>query len=383
MRRVLKTGMAVTLALAMTLGLMACGNAGSGADKGETATEETAAQETAPAENSEETAAEPMQETAAEETAADGDVQSLLGETPLNPADEYFGISLPMTSSEYFKGVETELSQYCEQFGIKYDMASADSDTQKQLSQFENFMTMGCTTIIVYALDLASMQNIMERAEADGIRVVSATMTPANTDAYSIAIDASQDAVGTAAAQYASDWINANYPDAEDGSVEVVLFTMSTSDNIIERCDGLRKVVDMNPKAKIVEDYDIPMDNYLVRVKENADLMMQQHPDVKVIMTYSDVFNIVIDEAMMTNPDIDPSQVCSIAIDKTTATMEKIKLSQTNESTIRATIATGEDFNLTLIQAALGAYDDQLNDIKQFFVDPFVIDADNVDTYIQ
>ncbi len=324
----------------------------------------------------------------AEETAAvdeaDGDsaVASLLGETPLNPADEYFGISLPMTSSEYYKGVETELTGYCEQFGIKYDVASADSDTQKQLSQFENFMTMGCTTIIVYALDLQSMTDIMARAENEGIRVVSATMTPSDTAAYSIAVDASQEAVGTAAAQYAADWIEANYPDAEDGSIEVALFTMSISENSIERCDGLRKVEELSSKAKIVEDYDIPVENFMVKVKENADLMVMQHPDVKVIMTYSDTFNIIIDEVIMATPDIDATQVCSIAIDKTSAVLEKIKASQTEDSAIRATIATGENFNLSLIQAALGAFDGEVNDLKQYFIEPFVIDADNVDNYI-
>lgn len=348
MKKVFKKGIAIALTIAMTIGLAACGS-------------------------------KPEKE----KTAAEGnEIQELLGETPLNPAEEYFGISLPMTSSEYYKGVETELSSYCEEFGIKYDLASADSDSQKQLSQFENFMTMGCTTIIIYALDLTAIQDIMAKAEADGIRVVSATMTPASIDAYSIAVDASQGAVGTAAAQYASDWIDAQYPDAEDGSIEVALFTMSISEGAIERCNGLRKIVDLNSKVTIVEDYDIPIDNFMVRAKENADLMMQQHPDVKVILTYSDAFNIVIDEAMMANPDIDAAQICSIAIDKTEAVMAKIKLSQTNESTIRATIATGENFNLTLIQAALGAYDDQLNDIKQYFVAPFVIQADNVDAYL-
>ena len=103
---------------------------------------------------------------------------------------------------------------------------------------------------------------------------------------------------------------------------------MSISDNINERCDGLRKIEELNSKVKIVEDYDIPMDNYLVKVKENADVMMQQYPDVKVILAYSDVFNIVIDEAMMANPDFDASQICSVAVDKTDATLEKIQLSK-------------------------------------------------------
>lgn len=379
MRKVLKKGIVTALTVAMTMGLMACGSTAEPEASTETAS--TTATET-PAEGVP-TEAAATEEAGEEITVADSEVQNLLGETPLKPEDEYFGISLPMTSSEYYKGVETELTKYCEEFEIEYDMASADSDSQKQLSQFENFMTMGCTTIIVYALDLTAMQDIMAKAEADGIRVVSATMTPANIDSYSIAVNASQDAVGTAAAQYASDWIDEHYPDAEDGSIEVALFTMSISDNAIERCDGLRKITEINPKTTIVTEYDIPVDNFMVKVKENADVMMQQYPDVKVILTYSDSFNIVIDEAMMANPDIDPTQICSVAVDKTEGAMGKIKLSQTNESTIRATISTGEDFNLTLIQAALGAYDNQLDETKQYFVDPFAIDADNVDTYLQ
>lgn len=381
MRKVLKKGIAAVLSATLIMGLTACGSEpAQETPRAEAAVEETGKAQTDAAEES------PAEEEAGiVEEAAEGtdEVQSLLGETPLNPEDEYFGISLPMTNTEYYKGVETELSQYCEKFGIKYDMASADSDTQKQLSQFENLMTMGCTTIIVYALDPTSMQDIMARAEADGIRVVSATMTPENIDAYTIAIDANQDSVGTAAAQFASDWIDEHYPDAEDGSIEVVLFSMSISENVIQRCDGLRKIEELNPKAVIVADYDIPSDNYMVKVKENADLMMQQYPDVKVILTYSDVFNLIVDEAMMANPDVDPSQVCSIAIDKTNAAMEKIRLSKTDESTIRATVATGEDFNLTLIQAALGAFDSELNDLKQYFADPLVIQADNVDDYLK
>lgn len=367
MKKVWKKCVALFFTAAMVMSLAACGSS-----KGDVA-EGAETENTKPADAATDT--EQVEETDA--------VQEFLGETPLDPANEYFGISLPMTSSEYYKGVETELTQYCEQFGIKYDLASADSDTQKQLTQFENFMTMGCTTIVVYPLDLTAMQDIMKKAVDDGIRVVSATMTPADIGAYTIAIDASQDAVGTAVAQYASEWIDEHYPDAPDGSVEVALFTMSISENIIERCDGLRKIEDFNSKAKIVVDYDVPVENYMVKVKENADLMMQQYPDVKVILTYSDVFNIIIDEAMMANPDIDTTQICSVAVDKTNAVMEKIKLSKENESTIRATVATGENFNLTLVQASLGAFDDQLNDKKQYFVEPFIINADNVESYMQ
>ena len=146
MRKVLKKGIAAVLSATLIMGLTACGSEpAQETPRAEAAVEETGKAQTDAAEES------PAEEEAGiVEEAAEGtdEVQSLLGETPLNPEDEYFGISLPMTNTEYYKGVETELSQYCEKFGIKYDMASADSDTQKQLSQFENLMTMGCTTII-------------------------------------------------------------------------------------------------------------------------------------------------------------------------------------------------------------------------------------------
>ena len=355
------------LLLALTLVLLSGCGSGNGGSSAAPASSETPSSEAAPT---------------AETTELDPEVAALLGETPRDPSQEYFGLSLPQQSSEYFKRVHDQLSSYCDMFNIKYDMASAEGDAQKQISQIENFMTMGCTTLIVYSQDVAANEAVLTRARNEGIRVVSATNTPSSLDSYDIAVDASQIAVGTKAAEFASAWVDEHYPDAEPGSVEVALFTMSLNQNVIDRCDGLRTIAN-NPKVTIVEDFDIPVDNYLVKVKENADLLMQTHPDVKVILTYSDAFNLVIDEAMMANPDMNPAEICSVAVDQTDATCERIKLSATDQSTIRATIASGEHFEVTMIQAALGAFDDQLNEKKQYFVEPFAIDASNVDQFLK
>lgn len=298
-------------------------------------------------------------------------------------AERYFGISLPLTNSEYYKGVQDNLTAVCEEYGIEYAISSADNDISKQVAQIENFITMGVDTLIIYPLDKEGISDTLLTAKQAGIRILSATMAPNNTDAYDLSVDADQTVVGDAGAQYLAKWIDENYPDAEDGSIEVCVFGVWLDENTSKRCDAFANVEQYSSKVKIIDTYEIGITDAVGDTQKYTELMMQQHPEVKGIISYTDSLSLIINEVMISTPGFDISQVCNVTIDKTAAVMEQIQLSETNKSTIRATVASGQDFNKTLVDAALGNYDDQLDSEKKYYVEAYVIDFNNVEEAIQ
>jgi len=303
--------------------------------------------------------------------------------TDADGAEHFFGISLPLTNSEYYKGVQDNLTAICDEYGIKFSVASADEDISKQVSQMENFITMGVDTIIVYPIDKEGLSDAMKKARKAGIRVLSATMAPEDLEAYDISVDADQGVVGDAGAKFLADWVEENYPDAEDGSIEVCVFGVWLDENTGKRCDAFANVEQYSSKVKIVDTYEIGMTDAIGDTQKYAELMMQKHPEVKGVISYTDTLGLIVNEVMMSTSGLDASQVCNVTIDKTTAVMEQIQLAETNESTIRATVASGEDFNRTLVDAALGQFNKHLDAEKKYYIDAYVIDAGNVEEAMQ
>lgn len=76
----------------------------------------------------------------------------------------------------------------------------------------------------------------------------------------------------------AADWIDASFPDAEDGSIEVAVFENSSNDLFQQRAEGLKQVEELTSKAKIVEVYDLAgQQNSGAKCQEYADALFLSH----------------------------------------------------------------------------------------------------------
>ena len=73
-------------------------------------------------------------------------------------------------------------------------------------------------------------------------------MAPDNLDAYDSVTVADQYQIGEAIAQNASDWVDATFPDAEDGSIDAVIIKLPTDAENIKRDEGMDTIAN-NPRS--------------------------------------------------------------------------------------------------------------------------------------
>ncbi|NLI54910.1 MAG: sugar ABC transporter substrate-binding protein [Clostridiales bacterium] len=304
-------------------------------------------------------------------------------EAPAEQEQFTIGYAAPDLSSEYNMMVHNSLETLSAEQGIKLLTLSAEGDVNLQVQQVENFITMGIDALIIYPVDPTVLGPTMLKAKEAGIYVVNADQI-ASADSYDVAISADMRDLGVQCVMMASDWVDKTFPDAADGSVKVAVFGFWLSEQFAARCDVMTEIADYNKKCEVVAVYDTTVQSYQTDIANNAAILLQQHPDVNVILSFTDIFALMIDEVVMQNAaSLDLSKIGQFTVDRSKAGFSKIKLAQTNESTLRGTIVPGIDIAQDLIDAATQKIDKSLFLENNIYNEPlFAVTEDNVDDYM-
>lgn len=321
-----KKCLAMAMAAMMMLGLLAgCQSASSGtaessgaADSSESAAEQTTS-----------------------ETAADG-------------AEHFIGYSCMTFEDAYLVDTGNKLRELCEENGYQYTEMGAEGVASKQVEQIENMVTMGCDIICVCPIDVDALLDTFTKAREQGVRIVFVGDPLDNRDAFDVAVNVSQYDFGATAAQAAADWIDATFPDAADGSIEVAIFENTSQEVFQQRAEGLKSIEQLTSKAKIIETYDLAgQQNSGAKCQEYADALFLSHPECKVILSHSSDYATSIDEVVMRVAGLDVQQVGIFSCDWLQAAADSIKASPEGGSTIRAIIDSG-DLGVVMFNAAMG-----------------------------
>lgn len=266
------------------------------------------------------------------------------------------GYSAGSLGDEYLKETGAFLKADCEANGCEYTEMSADGSSATQAMQIENLTTMGCDAICICPIDPKAIEGAVKAAKEAGVKVIYCG-NPSDFDdqeAFDAAINCDQYDYGYKAAQAASEWIDANYPDAADGSVEVAIYYNSSHPLFQERGRGFDAIEELNSKAKVVQTFDmIGQDNPAAKAQEYADTMFVSHPDIKVVLAFSSVIGTSIDEVAMRTNGVDPSKFAIFSSDWLAAAADSIIKSENNESTFRGLIACA-DLGHAFYDVALG-----------------------------
>ena len=128
-------------------------------------------------------------ETAASEPAAaaeESDVEAV--EAPADVSEAMIGFAMPTHSDESWLKHKTYMQQYLEEMGYKnFDEQWAEDVVADQVSQIENMITKGVDVLVVAAVDGSSLTDVLDKAAAQGIKVVAydrLIMNTPNVDAY-------------------------------------------------------------------------------------------------------------------------------------------------------------------------------------------------------
>ncbi|GAA4768707.1 sugar ABC transporter substrate-binding protein [Microbacterium gilvum] len=192
--------------------------------------------------------------------------------------DDTVGITFSDLSNPVWAELVQEAQSYGAEQGLSVTYVDAKNDAAAQVTQIENFIQQGVSTIIVCAVDANALVDVTARAQEAGIKVVGYTQVLENYDAQYL-VDAYN--TGYANGEAAAEWINANF-DADE-TVEWALMDLPRFPEIIDRANGIKDAIaELAPNAELVATAPALTAEDGVA---NAENFLQANPDLKVIAT--------------------------------------------------------------------------------------------------
>ncbi len=339
----MKKLLALLLVATMMFGLVGCGST-------PTTTPADTAEDTEPAETEDTTKETAAQVTEAAEAASGG----------ADMTGKKVGFSALMMSSEFFAGMSDQMEAYFTENGMEYSVADANASAETQMKSIENFVTMGMDYIILFAVDASSICDALISARNQGVFVINIGTVLAVPEAYDVCINVDQGESGRVEAQIAADWIEATFPDAEEGSIEVAIIETTDSEDAKARSMGLEEVVNYTSKAAIVETYEVGNTEGTTKAQEVAEMIFLNHPDVKAILTYGTDLGGGADEIASKNTELNKDEFAIFTVDTPEYIRNKIIASVDNTSLLRGTVMLGEGTPMTCYNLMNGSWMDRI-----------------------
>lgn len=143
-------------------------------------------------------------------------------------------------------------------FGADYDVqvASADGNPNNQATQVENFTAMKVKFMFVMPVESTSLVPKLVAARQAGVSVLVAGGDPGNAEAYDGVMMMNQYLAGSFEAWMAKQWIDQNYPNAADGSIETAILESTLNTEAAARSAGMKMIAEpylKNVKGEYVD----------------------------------------------------------------------------------------------------------------------------------
>ncbi len=221
-----------------------------------------------------------------------------------------------------------QMDLYCKSLGnVQATMMGANNDTNTQISQLESLIHSRVDGIIVAAVDMHSLDDVLNRAREQGIAVLSFgyEMDCVDTE-YLVPNYEAGRVIGTAA----GNWIKEKL----GGKTEVGIINLPLSKDLIDRERGIvDALMETAPESNIVGTAKAIS---VIEGQSVAENFLQRSPDMKVICSIGDGGGIGANEAAKAAGRITPD----FGIFCADATNEAIQKIYDNEG-IRADVSLG------------------------------------------
>lgn len=253
------------------------------------------------------------------------------------------GFSILGLNSDFFVALSEQLKAAVEEAGATLQVDSADADANTQIQQVENYITMGMDMIIVFAVSADALVSVVSDAKAQGVPVMAFAYEIPSDDVTISQISADEQVYGTMAAQMASDWIDEKFPDAEDGSVDVLIVGATDTTENTERSQYMETIAE-NSKVSYVR-YDTEDPNSADDGRNTAENQFLLKEDYDVVLCVNAATALGVN-AYLTSSDSpikeeNRDDVAIFLVDETTEIVENINSSIDNSSLIRGTVSMG------------------------------------------
>jgi len=308
-------------------------------------------------------------------TTAPAQATKVLTEPAPPAAKPIIAVCLPSLDNPLMLGFQ---DAFTKAFGNDYDVqvASADGNPNNQATQVENFTAMKVKFMFVMPVESTSLAPKLVAARQVGVKVLVAGGDPGNAEAYDGVMLMNQFLAGSFEAWMAKQWIDQNYPNAADGSLETAILESTLNTDAVARSAGMKMIVepylknlqgeyvDANGKA-VDEANRIANTAYSAKVKvvqtvqaemfQAGQTAMQNilttNPNVKIVLAYAGDGAMGASQAMMDeyakgtgmSAIEDLSQVAVFGIGMIGPEGAAVLDSATNKTVLRGTIRFGGD----------------------------------------
>lgn len=190
------------------------------------------------------------------------------------------GFLAPTLQAEFFIGIDDSLKADCEKLGWDYTSVSFDGDSATAVTNIENLVTAGCTSILAMVSD-TSCDDALKAAQDAGVYIIECGVV---TDVYDAAINTDQYVIGTKISDMAADWINSEL----GGQANILVYTTLQNQDMQNRGQGIQdEIIKKCPNVKILEVVDIGKD-VVGSGTATTETMLLKYPQVNCILCYGD-----------------------------------------------------------------------------------------------
>lgn len=219
------------------------------------------------------------------------------------------GFSMWEFGNTYFVNVRDGAQEKCDELGYELIVADPKNDVSQQVTDIENFITMGVDAIIVCAIDPNAVDSALVEAQEKGIKILAQSIEIQNCDVFA-ATDEYE--IGFKVGAGAGQWIADNY--GEDAEIECALLCNDSNSSTIARGDGMEEGIhSIAPNAKIVARQDA---SSAAEGQTIADSLLQANPNLQVMVCMNDATALgalsAVQDAGKDNDDF-----CIIGLDNT------------------------------------------------------------------
>lgn len=203
-------------------------------------------------------------------------------EKETNDTEKKVGLSLWAYDSQYWTEVRDGAQEKCDELGYKLVIADPNNVPSQQVSDIENFITMGVDAIIVAAIDPQSVSGVLQEAREAGIKVVAQSIE-VDEDKCDVYSSADEHQMGEMTGEGAGKWIVKNFGDE---AVECAVLNYDSNPSCIPRGDGMEAgITKAAPNAKVVARQDA---STISDGQSVTDSLLQANPNLKVIVCQND-----------------------------------------------------------------------------------------------
>ena len=248
---------------------------------------------------------------------------------------------VPDTTNPFVGWLTVEVQKLALADGYNIQIADANNNPARQIEQVENFIAMKVKTIALMPVDPNNVQDVIKRAQAQGIKVF---VAGTDTGVQDFMMNVDQYAMGKAAAGIGIDWIlktftangDPNSLPAGASRLKVIVIKDTETIDAKNRSDGLVDALNEFGKLNVViAAGETMVMTQAMNIMENT---WQQNSDAVAVFTYNANAAVGVNEYVMGQVGVDKSKFGVFTGDWSEEYQELMNASLENKSVARGTM---------------------------------------------